>query len=440
VTLKEQFRLQPHMATITRPGRAIDHACCGGQHGDAGQGRASHVRDRSGLRHARRSRDRQTPHCRIRARITSSARRAAASASKPSRKNTCAESHRRPPRAPAGAIYTCPMHPEVRQVGPGSCPICGMALEPEQVSLDDAPDPELIDMTRRFWIALVLTLPVFVLEMGGHLGLMHLVPPGWSNWISLCAGDAGGAVGGRAVLRARLAVAGHAHLNMFTLIAMGTGVAWLYSVVGTLAPPVSAGVPRHARRGRGVFRGRRVITVLVLLGQVLELRARERTSGAIRALLDLAPKTARRIGRRTATKTSRSTASRSAIACGCVPARKFRSTASSPRAAAPLSTNRWSPANRCRCEGRGDQGDRRHDQPAPAAGACARKSRPRHHAGAHRRDGGQGAALARADPAPRRPVAGWFVPAVMLGGAAGFRGLGDGSGRSRASPSRWSPR
>jgi Cu+-exporting ATPase len=87
--------------------------------------------------------------------------------------------------APAGAIYTCPMHPEVRQVGPGSCPICGMALEPEQVSLDDAPDPELIDMTRRFWIALALTLPVFTIEMGSHLGLMHLVPPAWSNWISL---------------------------------------------------------------------------------------------------------------------------------------------------------------------------------------------------------------------------------------------------------------
>jgi len=86
------------------------------------------------------------------------------------------------PAAPAGTIYTCPMHPEVRQVGPGACPICGMALEPEQVSLDDAPDPELADMTRRFWIALVLTLPVFAIEMSGHLGLWH--PPTWSNWIS----------------------------------------------------------------------------------------------------------------------------------------------------------------------------------------------------------------------------------------------------------------
>src|SRR5690348_14100561 len=85
--------------------------------------------------------------------------------------------------AAAGAIYTCPMDPEVRQVGPGTCPICGMALEPEQVSLDQGPDPELTDMTRRFWIALALTVPVFVLEMGRHLGLMHLLPPAWSNWI-----------------------------------------------------------------------------------------------------------------------------------------------------------------------------------------------------------------------------------------------------------------
>ncbi len=188
------------------------------------------------------------------------------------------------------------MHPEVRQVGPGSCPICGMALEPEQVSLDDAPDPELIDMTRRFWIALALTLPVFVIEMGGHLGLMHLVPPLWSNWIAfvlatpvvLWAGAPFFARGWRSVRTG--------NLNMFTLIALGTGVAWLYSVVGTLAPQL---FPPAFRDMHGMvavyFEAAAVITVLVLLGQVLELRARARTSGAIRALLGLAPKTARRI-------------------------------------------------------------------------------------------------------------------------------------------------
>ena len=188
------------------------------------------------------------------------------------------------------------MHPEVRQVGPGSCPICGMALEPEQVSLDDAPDPELADMTRRFWIALALTLPVFAIEMGSHLAGMHWVPPAWSNWISLVLATPVVLWAGCAVFRARLEFAGHRNLNMFTLIAMGTGVAWAYSVVGTLAPQL---FPAAFRDMHGVvavyFEAAAVITVLVLLGQVLELRARARTSGAIRALLGLAPKTARRI-------------------------------------------------------------------------------------------------------------------------------------------------
>jgi P-type Cu+ transporter len=200
------------------------------------------------------------------------------------------------PAAPAGAIYTCPMHPEVRQVGPGSCPICGMALEPEQVSLDDGPDPELIDMTRRFRIALALTVPVFVLEMGRHLGLLHLVPPQWSNWISLVlatpvvlwAGAPFFARGWRSLVTR--------NLNMFTLIAMGTGVAWLYSVAGTLAPQLFPPALRDMYGAVAVyFEAAAVITVLVLLGQMLELRARARTSGAIRALLGLAPKTARRI-------------------------------------------------------------------------------------------------------------------------------------------------
>jgi Cu+-exporting ATPase len=204
----------------------------------------------------------------------------------------------KPPEAaaPAGTIYTCPMHPEVKQIGPGNCPICGMALEPEQVSLDDARDPELIDMTRRFWIALALTFPVFVIEMGGHLGLSHLIPAPWSNWTSLAlatpvvlwAGAPFFARGWRSLVTR--------NLNMFTLIAMGTGVAWLYSVVATLAPQLFPPA-FHDMHGEVAvyFEAAAVITVLVLLGQVLELRAREKTSGAIRALLGLAPKTARRI-------------------------------------------------------------------------------------------------------------------------------------------------
>jgi Cu+-exporting ATPase len=200
------------------------------------------------------------------------------------------------PAAPAGTIYTCPMHPEIRQVGPGSCPICGMALEPEQVTLDDAPDPELADMTRRFWIALVLTLPVFAIEMGSHLGVAHLVPPMWSNWISLVLATPVVLWAGAPFFERGWRSLVTRNLNMFTLIAMGTGVAWVYSVVGTVAPEL---FPPAFRDMHGMvavyFEAAAVITVLVLLGQVLELRARASTSGAIRALLGLAPKTARRI-------------------------------------------------------------------------------------------------------------------------------------------------
>ncbi len=196
-----------------------------------------------------------------------------------------------------GAIYTCPMHPEIRQVGPGSCPICGMALEPVLAGAETGPNPELVDMVRRFWIGLVLSIPVVALEMGGHfLGLEHYVGPIYSNWLQLVfatpvvlwAGWPFFVRGWQSLLTR--------NLNMFTLIAMGTGVAWLYSVVATVAPAVFPAAFRgHEGNVAVYFEAAAVITVLVLLGQVLELRARESTSGAIRALLDLAPKTARRI-------------------------------------------------------------------------------------------------------------------------------------------------
>jgi Cu+-exporting ATPase len=197
-----------------------------------------------------------------------------------------------------GAIWTCPMHPEIRQDHPGACPICGMALEPEIASADSGPSPELRDMSRRFWIGLVLSLPVIFLEMGGHVfpALHHIVPLSLSTWLQLVLATpvvlwAGWPffVRGWASLRTR-------NLNMFTLIAMGTGVAWLYSVAATLAP---AAFPEAFRAADGTvavyFEAAAVITVLVLLGQVLELRARERTGGAIKALLNLAPRTARRL-------------------------------------------------------------------------------------------------------------------------------------------------
>jgi P-type Cu+ transporter len=197
---------------------------------------------------------------------------------------------------PEGTIYTCPMHPEIRQPGPGNCPICGMALEPVLATADTGPNPELADMTRRFWIGLVLTVPVFALEMGAHLANLHLVGQALSNWIQfviatpvvLWAGWPFFVRGWRSLITR--------NLNMFTLIAMGTGVAWAYSVFGTLAPQIFPATFRGADGAVAVyFETAAVITVLVLLGQVLELRAREQTSGAIRALLDLAPKTARRL-------------------------------------------------------------------------------------------------------------------------------------------------
>jgi Cu+-exporting ATPase len=199
-------------------------------------------------------------------------------------------------KLPEGTIYTCPMHPEVRQVGPGSCPICGMALEPETVSLDDKPDPELIDMTRRFWIALALTLPVFVIDMTAHLGGIQLLPAQTSNWLSFALATPVVLWAGWPFFERGWQSVKTRNLNMFTLIAMGTGVAYIYSVVATLAPQL---FPQAFRDHHGAvavyFEAAAVITVLVLLGQVLELRARAQTSGAIRALLGLAPKTARRI-------------------------------------------------------------------------------------------------------------------------------------------------
>src|SRR6266536_3709009 len=197
---------------------------------------------------------------------------------------------------PAGTIYTCPMHPEIRQLGPGNCPICGMTLEPGLVT-ETGPSAELVDMTRRFWVGLVLSIPVVALEMGGHLTNLHmLLGQNLSNWLQfviatpvvLWAGWPFFVRGWRSVIVRSL--------NMFTLIAMGVGVAWIYSVVATVAPNIFPAAFRGPEGTVAVyFEAAAVITVLVLLGQVLELRAREQTSGAIRALLDLAPKTARRV-------------------------------------------------------------------------------------------------------------------------------------------------
>jgi Cu+-exporting ATPase len=202
------------------------------------------------------------------------------------------------PLAEADATYTCPMHPQIRQVGPGSCPICGMTLEPVKTT-QIGPNPELADMSRRFWVGLALTTPVFVLEMGGHipaLGLHNLVSPQTSTWVQFALSTPVVLWAGWPFFQRAWASLIHRSLNMFSLIALGSGSAYLYSLFATFAP----GLFPAGFRGMGgtvaiYYEAAAVITVLVLLGQVLELRAREQTGGAIRALLKLAPKSAHRI-------------------------------------------------------------------------------------------------------------------------------------------------
>ena len=201
---------------------------------------------------------------------------------------------------PAGvevAEYTCPMHPEIRQPGPGSCPICGMALEPVLVTADSGPNTELLDMTRRFWVGVVLSVPVLILGMGGDLfpALHDLISPRTSAWVQLVLATPVVLWAGWPFFERGWTSVRTMHLNMFTLIAMGTGVAWLFSVVATVAPSIFPEAFRMDGTVDVYFEAAAVITTLVLLGQVLELRAREQTSGAIKALLDLSPKTARRV-------------------------------------------------------------------------------------------------------------------------------------------------
>lgn len=202
--------------------------------------------------------------------------------------------------ASSAIIYTCPMHLEVRQEGFGTCPACGMALEPETISADVGPNPELLDMTRRFWIGLVLSVPILFLEMGGHLArniFDQWVTQSLSNWLQFGLATPVVLWAGWPFFERGWTSVVTRNLNMFTLIAIGVGVAYVYSVVATVVPGIFPPAFRSAEGSVAVyFEAAAVITVLVLLGQVLELRAREKTGGAIRALLDLSPKTARRIG------------------------------------------------------------------------------------------------------------------------------------------------
>jgi P-type Cu+ transporter len=202
------------------------------------------------------------------------------------------------PQLAKGVIYTCPMHPQIRQAQPGSCPICGMALEPATTGEDTGPSPELIDMTRRFWIGAALAVPVVILEMGGHLpglNLHHFISPHLSVWLQFLLGTPVVLWAGWPFFVRGWASVRNRSLNMFSLIALGIGAAFLYSLTATFAPAL---FPENLRQDGVIpvyYEAAAVITMLVLLGQVLELRAREQTGSALRALLNLAPKTARRI-------------------------------------------------------------------------------------------------------------------------------------------------
>jgi Cu+-exporting ATPase len=198
--------------------------------------------------------------------------------------------------AASGAMWTCPMHAEIRQQGPGTCPICGMALEPEEPSLSDAPNPELVDFTRRWWVSAVLAVPLLVLTMGTEFLGLHLVDPAFSPWIQLAltapivlwAGWPFFARGWMSIITRKL--------NMFTLIAIGVGSAFLHSLIATVAPGLFPETFRmYGETVPVYYEAAGVVVALVLLGQVLELRARAATGKAIRALLNLAPKTARRM-------------------------------------------------------------------------------------------------------------------------------------------------
>ena len=200
------------------------------------------------------------------------------------------------PEAAPGTIWTCPMHPQIRRDGPGTCPICGMALEPEEPSLDDAPNPELVDFTRRLWVSGVLTLPLLAISMGAEMLGIRLVDPKWSPWVQLLLTAPIVLWGGLPFFERGWASLKTRHYNMFTLIAIGVGAAFTYSLVATVAPGLFP--PSFRQHGMMIpvyYEAAGVVVTLVLLGQVLELRARAATGRAIRALLNLAPKTARRI-------------------------------------------------------------------------------------------------------------------------------------------------
>ena len=243
-----------------------------------------------------------------------------------------------PPSDP-GAVYTCPMHPEIRQIGPGACPICGMALEPEVATAGDAPNPELADMTRRLWIALALTIPVFVLEMGSHLWGHHMLDRQTSNFVQLALATPVVLWAGWPFFERGWASLKTRNLNMFTLIAIGTGVAWIYSIVGTLAPSLFPAAMRDENGSVAVYFEPRPSSLRWSSSAKCWSYAPASAPAALSAHSSISPPKPRGASEPTApTKTLHWPASRPATACACVRASTCPSTVKSWKAAAP-STN-----------------------------------------------------------------------------------------------------
>ena len=346
---------------------------------------------------------------------------------------------------PAGTRteWTCPMHPEIVRDAPGACPICGMALEPRTVALDEAPNPELVDMTRRFWVGARSRLPLLVARDGRHAARPRRSSGCWrparSSWVQLVLATPVVLWGGWPFFVRGWQSVVNRSLNMFTLIALGVGVAYVYSVVGDAVARVSSRTSfRDAAGEVGVyFEAAAVIVTLVLLGQVLELRARSQTGAAIRALLGLAPKTARGIATtgRERGRAARAGAS-SATGCACGRARRVPVDGVVLEGRAP-STSRWSPASRSRSRRRAATASSAARSTAPAAlvmraervGADTLLARIVAH-------GRRGAAQPRADPAAgRRRVA-----ATSCRRSSPSRSSRSSSGRSSGPSRGWRTR
>ena len=337
---------------------------------------------------------------------------------------------------PEGTIYTCPMHPQIRQVGPGSCPICGMALEPELVTADTGPNPELVDMTRRFWIGLALTLPVFALEMGAHLTNLHmLLGSQLSNWMQLVLATPVVLWAGWPFFVRGWASLGTRNLNMFTLIAMGTGVAWGYSIVATVFP--------------GLFPA-------AFRGMTAPCPSTSRRPPSSRYWFCSVRCSSSRRASRPAVPFVPCSTLRPSTRVAWAPTATMRMSASRPWRGRPLArAARRERARRRRAPGRAEhdrridghrrvdarrQGGRlprhrRHHEPVRRLHHARRQGRPRHHAGADRADGGRGAEEPRAHSAAGRP-------GLRLVRSAGDRGRrcspswpGPSGDPSRASPS-----